>query len=83
MDPIHYKDLPTFVSELHAKNMHYIPILDATTAQRESGEFLAYQNGKEMGAFLKTESGELLTEKNWPNDVVIPDWFNPKAIEWW
>jgi alpha-glucosidase (family GH31 glycosyl hydrolase) len=32
---------------------------------------------------LKTENGELLTGKNWPNDVVLPDWLNKNASEWW
>ena len=35
-DPINYKGLAEFVVELHAKNMHYIPIIDAGIAMKHT-----------------------------------------------
>jgi alpha-glucosidase (family GH31 glycosyl hydrolase) len=43
-DPVNFKDLPEFVEDLHAKDMHYIPILDAGVAKRSEG-YQAYTDG--------------------------------------
>jgi alpha-glucosidase (family GH31 glycosyl hydrolase) len=31
-DPVNFEYLPSFVEDLHKKNMHYIPIIDAGVA---------------------------------------------------
>ncbi len=41
-----FAGLPGFVDALHDKAMHFVPILDAGIAQREGGEYDAYNTGK-------------------------------------
>ena len=44
VDPLNFDKLGDFVDELHGKDMHYIPIIDAGVAQRASG-YDAFNSG--------------------------------------
>jgi alpha-glucosidase (family GH31 glycosyl hydrolase) len=52
-----FKDLPNFIKELHDKQMHYIPILDAGIAQRKGGDYAPYNTGVEKNVFIKDQDG--------------------------
>jgi alpha-glucosidase (family GH31 glycosyl hydrolase) len=41
-DPFNYADLPTFITELHNNNTHYVPIMDAGVARRPWGNYSSY-----------------------------------------
>jgi len=56
-DPVNFKGLGDFVKELHDKNMHYIPIIDAGVAIRENVGYTAYDEGVKNDVFIKTEKG--------------------------
>jgi alpha-glucosidase len=80
-DPVNFNGLNDFVDELHSKNMHYIPILDAGIAQRSG--FDIYNDGVDKGIYLKTDKGEVFTGKVWPDDAAYPDMNHPDGPAWW
>ena len=45
-----FEDLGGFVNEIHAKNLHYVPILDAGIAKRDG--YAAYEDGMKRGVFI-------------------------------
>jgi alpha-glucosidase (family GH31 glycosyl hydrolase) len=44
-DETAFKGLPEFVDELHAKNMKFVPIIDAGIAVRPNQGYDAYDSG--------------------------------------
>jgi len=78
-----YKDLPTFIDELHAKDKRYVPILDAAIAARAGGDYEAYNDAINKDIFVKTESGEVYTGRVWPSDAAFPDFFKDSASAYW
>lgn len=79
-----FKDLPAFISELHAANKKYIPILDAGIAQRKGGDYDAYNQGVAKGVFIKDEGGQDdFIGEVWPVNSVYPDFFKAAAVSWW
>lgn len=70
------------MDDLHTKNMHFVPIMDAGIALRPWGDYDAYNKGKELDLFIKL-NGEDLVGNVWPNEAVYPDWFHPNASDWW
>lgn len=84
IDPLNFADLPSFVDGLHAKNLHYVPILDAGIAQREDGNYTVYNDGKARDVYIKAyEGGPDFTGQVWPTDAVYPDFFNEETVKWW
>jgi len=54
--------------------MHFVPILDAGIAQREGGNYTAYNDGVEKDVFMKAyQDGPIFTGEVWPVDAVYPD----------
>lgn len=83
-DPVAFEKLPEFIDDLHAKNMQYIPIIDAGIAQREGNDYDAYNDGVTKDIFVKTGDGsEILTVEVWPAEAAFPDFFHPAAPTWW
>ena len=82
---IDFKGLPGFVQDLHAKNMRFVPIIDAGIAQRENGDYEAYTSGKEQDVFINayTDSDEYFTGEVWPVDAVYPSFFRKNTTTWW
>lgn len=57
-DHVNFKELPDFVKELHAKGMHYIPLIDpGVSASEVRGSYEPYDKGLEMNIFVKNSSG--------------------------
>jgi alpha-glucosidase (family GH31 glycosyl hydrolase) len=55
-----YWRLPEFVKELHAKNMKYIPIMDAGVAYRPKGNnYTAFETGQDLDLFIKAPNDEI------------------------
>ena len=69
------------MKELHKRNQHYVPIVDAGIAMRP-GDYPAYDEGVEDDVYIKL-NGEILIGQVWPKDSAYPDFFNPKANTWW
>jgi alpha-glucosidase len=81
-DPVNFKDLPSFVENLHKNNMHYIPILDIGLAQR-GRDYEAYTDGVNQDVFIKSANKQIFTGKVWPGDAVYPDFFAKNTATWW
>lgn len=62
--------------------MHYIPIIDAGVAIRDSG-YEAYTDGKDKDVFIKNQAGEILAGQVWPDDAAFPDFFGENTESWW
>lgn len=82
-DKKHFGDLPHFVHKLHESNLHYIPIIDAGIAQRDSADYDAYNSGIKDGVFIKNQDGSLMQGRVWANDAVFPDFFQANTTKWW
>uniref|UniRef100_A0A6P7H0K9 Lysosomal alpha-glucosidase-like n=1 Tax=Diabrotica virgifera virgifera TaxID=50390 RepID=A0A6P7H0K9_DIAVI len=56
---VNFKDLPSFVRELHSRGMHYIPLIDpGVSASEKPGTYPPYDVGIEMDIFIKNSSGQ-------------------------
>lgn len=81
---VDFAGLPQFVDGLHAKDMHFVPILDAGLAQREGGNYTAYNEGMQQDVFMKAyEGGPVFTGEVWPVDAVYPDFTKTVTNDWW
>jgi alpha-glucosidase (family GH31 glycosyl hydrolase) len=83
-DPINFAALPEFVNDLHTKDMHYIPIIDAGLAKRNDYE--AYTDGVNSNVFIQVSvngQNEVFTGQVWPNDAAFPDFFAENTAGWW
>jgi alpha-glucosidase len=65
--------LPDFVEDLHSKNQHFIPIIDAGLAKRN--DYDAYTDGMEKGVFIRdaVNTSDAFVGQVWPGDSVYPD----------
>lgn len=58
-DHENFKTLPAFVKELHAKGMHYIPIVDpGISASEVPGSYPPYEKAIEMDILVKNATGQ-------------------------
>lgn len=53
-----FNELPAFIGELHTDHKKYIPILGAAIAQREGGDYEAYNSGVTKNVFIKDANGK-------------------------
>lgn len=82
-DETAFTGLPQFVDELHAKNMKFVPIIDAGIAVRPGQNYEAYDLAESQGLFIKIGNNESFIGHVWPNEASYPDFFNPKTVSWW
>jgi alpha-glucosidase (family GH31 glycosyl hydrolase) len=60
-DKLNFNGLGNFVDDLHSKNMHYIPIIDAGIAKRGGEGYSVYDDGVANDVFIKNEDGSIFT----------------------
>lgn len=66
-DKVNFKGLPQFVKDLHAKGMHYIPLIDpGVSAGEKPGSYPPFDKGMAMDIFVKNSSGQPFTGKVTP-----------------
>ncbi|XP_057662919.1 lysosomal alpha-glucosidase-like [Diorhabda carinulata] len=84
-DHNNFKELPSFVNELHLKGMHYIPLIDpGISASETPGSYPPYDVGMEMDIFVKNSTGLPFIGKVWNRvSTVWPDFTNPNAVDYW
>lgn len=80
-DPVNFAGLGDFVNDLHSKDMHYIPIVDAGVAVRSNNP--SYTDGKDKQVFIKAANGEDFVGQVWPDDAAFPDYFAENTQSWW
>lgn len=83
IDKTDFGTLPDIVNELHAKNMHFIPIIDAGIALRNGTK--AYDEGIKDDVFIKMYDNKTdFVGQVWPGDAVYPDFQkNETTAPWW
>ena len=85
-DPVNFKDLPDFVDDLHTKDMHYIPIIDAGLAKRSEG-YQPYTDGVDQNVYIMANGSsgeaEIFTGQVWPDDAAYPDFLAENTNTWW
>lgn len=81
-----FGDLPALVDEIHTKNLHYVPIIDAGIALRpyDEDEYLPYLLSDAFGVLVKAwNNADNFVGMVWPNDAVYLDWFSKEAAHFW
>lgn len=75
-----FPDFETFVSDMRAKGIRLVPIIDAGV-KIEAG-YDVYEEGIEKGYFVQGEDGEPFVAAVWPGRVHFPDFLNAEARAW-
>lgn len=75
----------TFLKEIHALNIQFIPIIDGGVGVADSGVYSAYDDGLKRDIFIKSAyyDNKPALGKVWPGDAVFVDWFHPDASKYW
>lgn len=73
-----YKDL---VDTIHARDQHYIVMVDPAVFYKESNP--ALDAGLKYDTFMKNPDGTNYQGVVWAGPSYFPDWFNPKAQQYW
>lgn len=76
--PLHL--MRELVSTLHARDQHYIVMVDPAVAYQDYDPF---NNGVDADAFLKYSNGSVYKGVVWPGVTAFPDWFNPSTQGYW
>ncbi|KAK7068401.1 hypothetical protein SK128_024681, partial [Halocaridina rubra] len=84
-DRENYKDLPSFVEEMHQVGMHYIPIIDpGISAAEPLHTYPPWDEGVALNIFVKNASGMPFIGKVWnPVATTWPDFTHPTATYYW
>ncbi|KAL4899489.1 hypothetical protein BDW74DRAFT_110519 [Aspergillus multicolor] len=72
------KDL---VDTLHARDQHYIVMVDPAVYYKESNP--ALDEGLRYDAFMKEANGSLYQGVVWAGPSYFPEWFHPNSQEYW
>lgn len=75
-----FPDFKSFVQEMKEQNIHLVPIIDAGVKIEEG--YSVYEEGVNKGYFCKDEEGEDFVVGVWPGRVLLPDFLNKEAREW-
>jgi alpha-glucosidase (family GH31 glycosyl hydrolase) len=72
-----YGGLADKVTQLHANNVTFVPIMDAGVAVRQASDnYMALELGKTMDIFIKQANGkDPLTAGVWCGNAYFPDLF--------
>jgi alpha-glucosidase len=46
-------------------------------------DYDAFNNGKDVDAFLKKSDGSIYKGRVWPGTTAFPDWFHENTQEYW
>ncbi|PTU24247.1 hypothetical protein P175DRAFT_0513260 [Aspergillus ochraceoroseus IBT 24754] len=80
-------DTKEFLDKLHANGRHYVPIVDGAlyipNPENASDAYDTYTRGAAEDLFIKNPDGSLYIGAVWPGYTVFPDWYHPKAIDFW
>ena len=69
----------SFVNDLHAKDQHYIVMVDPAVAYQD---YAAFNNGKDADIFLKFNQS-IYKGSVWPGAASFPDWFHDNTQGYW
>ncbi|KAM3482218.1 hypothetical protein MY5147_000337 [Beauveria neobassiana] len=82
---LHPKNYPlsqmrSFVNGLHQENKKYFMMLSPGIHRRNG--YGPYHRGRASQVFLKNKDGSDYRGRQWPGEVVWPDWFAPNTQKW-
>ncbi|PGH01895.1 alpha-glucosidase [Blastomyces parvus] len=76
-----------FVSMLHQKGLHWIPIVDAAiyipNPENPADAYNTFERGNASGVFLRNPDGSVYIGAVWPGYTVFPDFSAAGSQEWW
>lgn len=75
-----FGDLGKLSNELHNKNLHLVPIIDAAVKIEDGYD--VYEEGVANHYFCKDKNGNDFVAGVWPGKVHFPDVLNEKARKW-
>ena len=82
-----YDEGERFLSSLHSRGQHYIPIIDSAiyipNLQNASDNYSTYDRGAAVDALMKNPDGSTYIGSVWPGYTVFPDWFANNTGKWW
>ncbi|XP_070581151.1 lysosomal alpha-glucosidase-like [Ptychodera flava] len=79
-----FTELPALVEEIHQHNQYYITMLDpGIPNDQPKGSYRPYEDGIELGVFVKDYQGNPFVGRVWPGRTVFPDYTNPVTVKWW
>ena len=70
----------SLVSYLHDHDQHYVMMVDPAVAY---ADYPAFNNGKDVGAFMTNADGSVYKGVVWPGVTAFPDWFAPNTQSYW
>jgi len=81
------KDFKAWLTDLHKKHLHWVPIFDAAiyvpNPTNGSESYEPYNRGHELDVFMKNPDGSEYIGAVWPGYTVFPDWSAPNIQKWW
>jgi alpha-glucosidase len=80
VNPKRFPDLKGFSQAMAGEGIHLVPIIDAGVKVEPGNE--VYEEGVENGYFCTNAKGEPFSAAVWPGMTHFPDFFQPKAREW-
>ncbi|PGH18398.1 hypothetical protein AJ79_00466 [Helicocarpus griseus UAMH5409] len=76
-----------FLSGLHEKGLHWIPMVDAAiyipNPEDPSDAYATYERGNASDVWLRNPDGTVYIGAVWPGYTVFPDLLAANAQEWW
>jgi alpha-glucosidase len=82
-DPVRFPpaQVTQFVQQLHNNHQHYVIITDPGIANQTS--YPPYEQGSAEDLWIKDSKGNYFIGSVWPGTTVFPDFWNPKAFDFW
>mmetsp|Transcript_2439 Transcript_2439/g.2533 ORF Transcript_2439/g.2533 Transcript_2439/m.2533 type:complete len:936 (+) Transcript_2439:46-2853(+) len=74
-------EVQSFVGKLHANGQHFVPIVDPGIMTYSGYD--AYEKGLQLDVFIKDLQGNNYYGQVWPGPTHFPDFFHPKAQDYW
>jgi alpha-glucosidase (family GH31 glycosyl hydrolase) len=83
LDPVNFPaaEMNKLLAKLHSSGQHYVLIIDPGIANQNG--YPAWDDGLSQGVFLKDKYGNVFIGRVWPGSTAFPDFFNPRAANYW
>ncbi|CAF3190076.1 unnamed protein product [Rotaria sp. Silwood2] len=82
IDPINYRGLKEFFSQIRTDGMRTIVILDPGTIDDQK-YYVPTVEGIKEDVFIKWENERLMKGICWPGELFMPDFFTNRTRTWW
>ncbi len=76
-----FKDFKGILDKL--KKMGFAVVVIVNPGVKVENDYRVFEEGKAMGYFVTTPTGELYQGEVWPKPAVFPDYLRSEVREWW